>query len=149
MVNLHVHWKDVDNQEHKRIFVSNILWTNTDDDVVGYWLQDQPDLSARFVHEHRRHGCADTHLSVKYIAYGRNIELCLCHNDEYLVIRLSIHIDGDVMFHLSSKSADGLFRERYYDNTEFDENLDIEFETELIPEYYDKTIIGFSRDLYS
>lgn len=147
MVRLTIKWNDAYNQETKTLIIDQILWTNTHSDEIGFWLREQPDLTTHFRHDHRRYGHAMTYLNTQYISFGRHIEFCVCHNDEYLIVRLSLNDDTEVIVNVLSKSADGFYRSRYTDNVDFDDNLDVVFETELVPEYYDNTIVGFTRVL--
>lgn len=149
MVRLTVKWKDMYDQESKTIIIDNILWSNTHSDEIGFWLREQPDITAHFRHDHRIYGNAVTSLSTQYISFGRFIEFCLCHNDKFLIVRLSLNDDAELIVNVLSKSADGYYRSRYSENIDFDDNLDVEIETEKVPEYYDNTIVGFTRDLYS
>ncbi len=147
MVNLNIVWKDTLGIEVKNIIVSNIVWANTNDDITGHWNREQPELTARFLHTHQHYGLSNTHLSIQYIAFEKHMQIGLCHNDEYILLHLIIDSDGDLFVRVLSKSADGMYRERYYDEVEFDENMLIEFETEQIVEYFDNTIVGFTRNL--
>jgi hypothetical protein len=147
MVNLLIKWKDQYDLEKKNLYIGGITWTNSEHDLIGYWLKDQPFLNSRFTHFHQTIGRSTTSLSIQHISYGRHIDFAVCHNDDFLIVRISLLDDGDAMVRVSSKCADGTYGERYYDEVNFDENMIIEIQTDQIVEYYDNTIIGFTRNL--
>ncbi len=146
MVNLVIVWKDIGDKESKTLSILDISWINSSTDVVGTWLKEQPFLNARFIHECAGYEQSSTSLCIQHMAYERNIDFVVCHNDEFLVLRVSLDDDGDVVVRVGSKHADGLYRQRYCEEVEFNDNMIVQIETEQIVEYYDNTIVGFIRN---
>lgn len=131
MVNVTLIWREVASPESKVFSFKDIAWHVCSITQRSLWHHDQPDMKVKYFHNRLQHERISADPEVRYIAYGSHIDFTLTHNDMTVVVQMHI-FDDKLDLNVKVPNSMGTFVDAFDDDeTDFDENMVVEFENPL------------------